>query len=41
MKNKNSYEFYLRRFQEVVCFLTVVRIKKHFSTVDKYRNSKN
>lgn len=41
MKNKNNYEFYLRRFQEVVCFLTVVRIKKHFNTVDKYINSEN
>lgn len=41
MKTKQDYNFYLKRFQEVVCFLTAVGIKKNFKTIDKYRSSKN
>lgn len=41
MKTKKDYNFYLKRFQEVVCFLTSVRIKKNFKTVDEYRSSKS
>ena len=41
MKQKKDYEFYLTRFQEVVCFLTAVGIKKHFKTVAEYKKAPN
>lgn len=41
MKKKKDYEFYLTRFQEVVCFLTAVGIKKHFKTVAEYKKAPN
>ena len=41
MKIKQDYDFYLRRFQEVVCFLTANRIRKNFKTVAAYKNAKN
>lgn len=41
MKTKQDYNFYLKRFQEVICFLTAVGIKKNFKTIDNYRSSKN
>lgn len=41
MKTKNDYSFYLKRFQEVVCFLTINRIRKNFGTIAAYNNAKN
>lgn len=41
MKTKQDYDFYLKRFQEVVCFLTINRIRKHFGTIAAYNNAKN
>lgn len=41
MKKKYSEEFYLKRFQEVVCFLTANKIKKHFGTLEKYYAAEN
>lgn len=41
MKTKKDYDFYLKRFQEVVCFLTAVGIKKRFKTVEEYRKARN
>ena len=41
MKIKKDYDFYLTRFQEVVCFLTANRIKTKFKTVEEYRSSKD
>ena len=41
MKTKKDYNHYLNRFQEVVCFLTAVGIKKKFKTLDAYKNAEN
>lgn len=41
MKTKQDYNFYLKRFQEVICFLTAIGIKKNFKTIGNYRSSKN
>lgn len=41
MKKKYSEEFYLKRFQEVVAFLTAVGIKKHFRSIDAYKRAAN
>ena len=41
MKKKYGEDFYLKRFQEVVCFLTASKIKKHFGTLEKYYAAKN
>ena len=41
MKKKYSEEFYLKRFQEVVTFLTAVGIKKHFHSIDTYKRAAN
>lgn len=41
MKTKQDYDFYLKRFQEVVCFLTINSIRKHFGTIAAYNNAKN
>ena len=35
MKKKYGKEFYLRRFQEAVCFLTALDIRNRFGTVAK------
>ena len=36
MKKTYTRDFYLKRFQEVVIFLTAVNIKKHFSSLEAY-----
>lgn len=41
MKKKYGEEFYLKRFQEVVAFLTAVGIKKHFRSIDAYKRAAN
>ena len=41
MKQKKDYNHYLNRFQEVVCFLTAVGIKKNFKTLDAYKAAKS
>lgn len=41
MKTKKDYCFYLKRFQETICFLTVCSIKKEFKTLDAYKAAKN
>lgn len=41
MKQKKDYNYYLMRFQEVVCFLTATRIKKKFNTFDEYQKARN
>jgi hypothetical protein len=40
MKSKKDTEYYIKRFQEIVCFLTAKGIKKSFKTLDEYNQSK-
>lgn len=39
MKKKYGKEFYLKRFQEAVCFLTVYYIASRFGTVAEYEKA--
>lgn len=41
MKKTYTRDFYLKRFQEVVIFLTAVNIKKHFSSLEAYKRAPN
>lgn len=39
MKKKYGKEFYLRRFQEAVCFLTALDIRNRFGTLEEYEKA--
>ena len=41
MNKKHDYDYYLKRFQEVVCFLTAVNIKQDFHTLAEYKKANN